>query len=242
MKAVMQQSGSILIVEDDQSVNTLLYSNLMKLGYEVDSVFDGEEGLRLALENDYHIILLDVMIPKLDGFQLLESLRSKKLTPVLMLTAKGGEQDRISGFKTGADDYLSKPFSMVELELRIEAILRRTKMLKPHNQTNIGTLSKVVENANLTISLNRKNGEVLVCNQNVQFTPIEFGLLYALIKEQGEVLSKAHLYQNILLREFSRYDRTLDMHISKIRKKITAAGIEVNTIKTVRGQGYCFEE
>jgi len=239
MEAIREQNGSILIIEDDQSVNTLLYSNLMKLGYEVDSAFDGEEGLHLALDNDYQIILLDVMIPKLDGFQVLEALRLKKSTPVLMLTAKGGEQDRICGFKTGADDYLSKPFSMAELELRIQAILRRTQVTAKTDQQ---TSSNSNEVSSKSIQFNKKDGLVNINNENVIFTPLEFDLLYVLIEDQGEVLSKAQLYQRVLLREFSRYDRTLDMHISKIRKKITAAGMAVNTIKTVRGLGYCFEE
>ncbi len=235
----MEQNGSILIIEDDQSVNTLLYSNLMKLGYEVDSAFDGEEGLHLALDNDYQIILLDVMIPKLDGFQVLEALRLKKSTPVLMLTAKGSEQDRICGFKTGADDYLSKPFSMAELELRIQAILRRTQVIaKTEQDTSFNSNEVSSEN----IRFNKKDGLVNINNKNVVFTPLEFDLLYALVEEQSEVLSKAQLYQRVLLREFSRYDRTLDMHISKIRKKLTSSGMAVNTIKTVHGQGYCFEE
>lgn len=235
-------NDSILIIEDDQSVNDLLYKNLVKLGYVVDTAFDGEDGLHKALEKEYQIILLDVMIPKLDGFQVLERLRIIKQTPVLMLTAKGGEEDRICGFKTGADDYLLKPFSMAELELRIQAILRRTQMLKEiDNLRSTGGVHQV-EQSSLSIQLNKRDGQVVILNQNVPFTPIEFDLLYALVGEHGKVLSKAHLYQNVLLKEFSRYDRTLDMHISKIRKKITAAGIDVNTIKTVRGQGYCFEE
>lgn len=239
MESILKQNGSILIIEDDQSVNTLLYSNLMKLGYEVESSFDGEQGLHLALDNDYQIILLDIMIPKLDGFQVLQALRSKKSTPVLMLTAKGGEQDRICGFKTGADDYLSKPFSMAELELRIQAILRRTQVMA---KTDFQALSNHNEVSSKNIQFNKKDGLVNVKQQNVIFTPLEFDLLYALVEDQGEVLSKAQLYQRVLLREFSRYDRTLDMHISKIRKKITSAGMAVNTIKTVRGLGYCFEE
>lgn len=232
----------ILIIEDDQTVNYLLSKNLVDLGYSVDVAFDGEEGLNLALAKDYQIILLDVMIPKLDGFQVLEALRVEKFTPVLMLTAKGGEQDRICGFKTGADDYLSKPFNMAELELRIQAILRRTQVIaKPEEEGRQGS-SKNTEISSLSIQFNKKDGLVNINKQNIPFTPLEFDLLYTLIEEQGEVLSKAQLYQRVLLREYSRYDRTLDMHISKIRKKITAAGMAVNTIKTVRGQGYCFEE
>lgn len=230
----------ILVIEDDKTVNELLSENLEGLGYEVDVAFDGEEGLNLALLNDYQLILLDVMIPKLDGFQVLKSLRDKKQTPLMFLTAKGGEQDRIVGFKTGADDYLIKPFNMDELELRIQAILRRTEKINGFSEVSTSGV-EVNTVSSKYIRLNKATGDVLIHDKSILFTPIEFDLLYALIQERGEVLSKAYLYQNVLLREFSRYDRTLDMHISKIRKKITTAGIAVNTIKTVRGQGYCFE-
>ena len=230
----------ILVIEDDKTVNELLSENLEGLGYEVDVAFDGEEGLNLALLNDYQLILLDVMIPKLDGFQVLKSLRDKKQTPLMFLTAKGGEQDRIVGFKTGADDYLIKPFNMDELELRIQAILRRTEKINGFSEVSTSGVEVNTVSCKY-IRLNKATGDVLIHDKSILFTPIEFDLLYALIQERGEVLSKAYLYQNVLLREFSRYDRTLDMHISKIRKKITTAGIAVNTIKTVRGQGYCFE-
>jgi len=225
--------NKILVIEDDNTVNELLCQNLVKLGYVVDFALDGEQGLAQALAVDYCLILLDVMMPSLDGFEVLQRLRLQKITPVLMLTAKGGEQDRIVGFKTGADDYLIKPFSMTELELRIQAILRRTQPL-------VATSSHPQKPTSL--QFNKQQGQVLIEKKPIEFTPIEFDLLYALVEERGEIMSKAQLYQNVLLRQFSRYDRTLDMHISKIRKKITTAGLAVNTIKTVRGQGYCFEE
>jgi two-component system response regulator PfeR len=223
--------SKILVIEDDQTVNDLLCENLSRLGYTVSHAYDGERGLNLALDDEYEIILLDVMMPKLDGFDVLQSLRQHKSSPVLMLTAKGAEEDRITGFKTGADDYLTKPFSMTELELRIKAILRRTgQQVKPP-----------ITNTHNSIQFDKQSGQITILQQKIAFTPIEFDLLFSLASEQGDVLSKAYLYQSVLLREFSRYDRTLDMHISKIRKKITLAGMPVNTIKTVRGQGYCFE-
>jgi len=238
----MNSKSKILIIEDDQTVNFLLSENLVNLGYEVEVAHDGEEGLAMALANTYQIILLDVMIPKLDGFQVLEALREQKLTPVLMLTAKGGEEDRICGFKTGADDYLSKPFNMAELELRIQAIIRRTQMIHKLNNQQSNDSKDAIETSDSSIQFNKQDGIVIIQNQDIPFTPLEFNLLYTLVENQGEVLSKPQLYQRVLSREFSRYDRTLDMHISKIRKKITSAGMAVNTIKTVHGQGYCFEE
>lgn len=221
----------ILVIEDDQTVSSLIRQQLEAEGLSADAAFDGREGIRLALQNSYDLILLDVMLPHVDGFAVLNRLREVKQTPVLMLTAKGGEQDRICGFKSGADDYLIKPFSMAELTLRIEAILRRTS----------------ASNKSLTsvecgrISLDPISGEALVNGKETALTPLEFDLLRALMEQTGQVVGKAELYQSVLCREFSRYDRTLDMHISKIRKKISATGMPMNTIRTVRGQGYSFE-
>lgn len=224
-------STNILVVEDDQTLNALICQNLEQEGHNIKYVFDGESGESLAIKENFDLVLLDVMLPKLDGFEVLNRLRQKKQTPVLMLTAKGGEQDRICGFRSGADDYLIKPFNMAELTLRIEAILRRTRgSSKPKTHISCGN-----------ISLDPISGKVEISKESINFTPIEFDLLRALIENPSEVLSKADLYQSVLCREFSRYDRTLDMHISKIRKKITSAGMPVNTIRTVRGQGYSFE-
>lgn len=225
------KNAEVLVIEDDQTVNALICQNLEAEGFRVERAYDGRDGIDLALRDHFDLILLDVMMPKLDGFEVLSRLRQRKQTPVLMLTAKGGEQDRICGFQSGADDYLIKPFNMAELTLRIEAILRRTRVVsKP-------TVSLVCG----SMSLNPISGRVEVNGEVVVFTPLEFDLLRALMEREGEVMSKPELYQSVLCREFSRYDRTLDMHISKIRKKLSAAGMPVNTIRTVRGQGYSFE-
>lgn len=224
-------NAKILVIEDDQTVNGLICQNLEAEGYKVSCAFDGEKGVNQAVQENYDLILLDVMMPKLDGFEVLNRLRQHKQTPVLMLTAKGGEQDRICGFRSGADDYLIKPFNMAELTLRIEAILRRTRAV---SQASID----IVRGA---MALDPLCGEVTIHSKPVAFTPLEFDLLRNLMEQAGAVVSKADLYQSVLCREFSRYDRTLDMHISKIRKKITGAGMPINTIRTVRGQGYSFE-
>ncbi|QIZ83243.1 response regulator transcription factor [Bermanella marisrubri] len=236
----MEEKKRILIIEDDRSVNDLLCGNLSKKGYQIEAAFDGDRGLKKAIKEDFDIILLDVMLPKIDGLKLLTLLRSEKQTPVLMLTAKGGEEDRIYGFKSGADDYLIKPFSMTELDLRIKAILRRTQIQREFSSKE-ESKNFELKSIDKKIYFNKKKGVVHINNKEIAFTPIEFELFYALEKEKDEVVSKAFLYQTVLLREFSRYDRTLDMHISKIRKKLTAAGMSKNTIKTIRGQGYYFE-
>jgi two-component system response regulator PfeR len=228
----------ILIIEDDLTVNQILCEKLQHSGYQVDSAHDGELGLTMARRQDYHLILLDIMMPKKDGLTVLAGLRLRKQTPVLILTARGGEEDRIQGFKSGADDYLIKPFNMTELHLRVEAILRRS---------NPELFSPVAgRQPQHLFEFNSQRASVRILSetatsQTLGVTLMEYDLLKALADQTGEVLTKAYLYQNVLLREFSRYDRTLDMHISKIRKKLNAAGLGVNLIKTVRGQGYCLD-
>lgn len=224
-------NAQILVIEDDQTVNALICQNLEAEGYKVTCAFDGASGIHLAMQDNFDLILLDVMMPKLDGFEVLSQLRQSKQTPVLMLTAKGGELDRICGFQSGADDYLIKPFNMAELTLRIDAILRRTNSAAQ-------PLAHITQGA---VVLDPLSGAVNIHSTPIAFTPLEFDLLRALMEQMGQVISKAELYQSVLCREFSRYDRTLDMHISKIRKKMSGAGMPINTIRTVRGQGYSFE-
>lgn len=223
--------ANILVIEDDHTVNALICQNLEAEEYKVVCAFNGVMGIHLALQGDFDLILLDIMMPELDGFEVLSRLREVKQTPVLMLTAKGGEQDRICGFRSGADDYLMKPFSMDELILRIDAILRRTRV-------SAQPLAYLVRGA---ITLDPYSGEVKIHSKPVAFTRLELDLLRTLMERAGQVLSKAELYQSALCREFSRYDRTLDMHISKIRKKLSNAGMPINTIRTVRGKGYSIE-
>lgn len=223
-------TANLLIIEDDQAVNQLISQNLKADGYDVTSIFDGAKGIELALAQPFDLILLDLMIPSVDGLAVLSKIREYKQTPVLILSARGGEQDRIVGFRSGADDYLVKPFSIPELSLRIEAILRRTQQPRAE-----------VPASNPHIRLNHSNGNVSIKGHKIPFTPLEFNLLDVLMQGAGSVLTKAYLYQAVLCREYSRYDRTLDMHISKIRKKLSAAGLAINTIKTVRGQGYMLE-
>lgn len=225
-------TANLLIIEDDPTVNELVSQNLRGYGYSVDTNFDGQNGIQSALTKDYDLILLDLMIPHIDGLQLLQQLRHNKQTPVLILSAKGGEEDRIFGFKTGADDYLTKPFSMEELRLRVEAILRRAKPTTP-NSPRLLTAGE--------ISLDVVKGAATASHTDLTLTPLEFDILKAFVVGAGTVLSKPFFYQSVLCREYSRYDRTLDMHVSKIRKKLSHAGLSANAIKTVRGHGYLLD-
>jgi len=221
----------ILVIEDDKILNQQLTELLISKGYKVEQCFDGESGLVRASSQQHHLILLDVMLPKRDGFSLLNVLRKSCQTPVIIVTAKGAEQEKIQGFSQGADDYVAKPFSSAELLLRIEAILRRS-----HNQ--------VVEKPSQEMSvdglnINIKTQQVSVSQKVLEFTPIQFKLLWELLLHRGEVLSKAYLYQKVLNKNIGAYDRSLDMHLSRVRKKLNEGNWQGDRLQTSHGKGYC---
>jgi two-component system response regulator PfeR len=223
----------ILIIEDDPSLNTQISEILHQKGFSVTQCFDGELGLELALTSKFDLILLDVLLPRLDGFSILKRLRNNRSTPVMMITACGAEEERIKGFSKGADDYLPKPFNIVELMLRIDALLRRT-MQHQHG---------IIKSSQLTIEpfvLDRKRLSVTYADKALALTAIEFTLLWTFLENQGEVLTKPYLYQTVLEREFSPYDRSLDMHVSRVRRKLIESGMFADRLKTVHGKGYCF--
>lgn len=222
----------ILIIEDDRELNHQLSELLEQNGYAVARSYDGETGLVMASSERYQLILLDIMLPQRDGLTLLKMLRKTCQTPVIMVTAKGAEQERIEGFSQGADDYVAKPFNTTELILRIEALLRRSvpnSSIERIKELNID---------NLTLDMSSKN--VSVAEQVLDFTPIEFKLLWELFLHRGQVLSKAYLYQRVLNRSLGEYDRSLDMHLSRVRKKLNAADGPGSRLKTSHGKGYSF--
>lgn len=226
-------SARILIIEDDNILNQQVAELLREKGHNTDQYFDGDNGLIAAVSQPFDLILLDVLLPGIDGFSLLNTLRKTHQTPVMMLTACGAEEERITGYSKGADDYLSKPFNTTELLLRIDALLRRT--MKSKDSSTI--------RRELTIDslrLNRQHLSVSVKELPVTMTPIQFKLLWMLATHQNEVLSKPYLYQLVLEREFSPYDRSLDMHLSRVRRKLTQAGIAADRLQTVHGKGYSF--
>lgn len=226
----MPKIANVLIIEDDLFLNNQVCEILTNNGFEVKQCFDGEVGLTKAISEQFDLVLLDVLLPKLDGFSVLKQLRTYQDTPVIMITACGAEEERIKGFSRGADDYLPKPFNIEELMLRINALLRRT--MKNNNDFNTTQL-----NIDL-FYLNKHQLQVTYNNQPLVFTNIEFNLLWVLLENRNEVLSKPYLYQTVLEREFSTYDRSLDMHISRIRRKLTGIGMLPERLKTVHGKGY----
>ena len=223
----------VLLIEDDTTLNNYLTDLLTKSGYIVEQCFDGISGLKLAQTHQHQLILLDKMLPKLDGVSLLKSLRETSQQPVIMISAKGAEEERILGLTHGADDYVAKPFNSQELLLRIKGLLRRSQ---PQTQAK-----RQVEIAIDGLTLNAAKQQILVNNKEVEFTTIQFKLLWELISQQNKIISKADLYQIVLNKKLGAYDRSLDMHLSRVRRKLNEANWLGERLQTVHGKGYCFK-
>lgn len=221
----------ILLIDDDLGLAELLGQLLELEGFELTLAHDGQSGLELAIANDYDLILLDVMLPKLNGFEVLRELRGKKQTPVLMLTARGDEIDRVVGLEIGADDYLPKPFNDRELVARIRAIIRRAN-IPPQDipQSGIQTIGD--------LSLDSARQEAYCNEQLLLLTGTEFSLLYTLANQAGELISKDELSETVLGKKLMPFDRSLDMHLSNLRKKLPERSDGRPRVKTIRGKGY----
>ena len=223
----------LLMIDDDTGLCELLCEYLTAQGFQIECVHDGEQGLKQALEQEYALILLDVMLPKLDGFEVLKQLRQKKLTPVIMLTAKGEDFDRIFGLELGADDYIPKPFNHRELLARVKAITRRIE----HITSLANTSSNKLTVNNIVINLAAR--EAYVDEHPLSLTGTEYEVLALLVKHAGEVVSKEQISEEVLGRRLASFDRSIDMHVSNIRKKIAEFN-NAERIKTMRGTGYVF--
>lgn len=220
----------LLLVEDDLEISELLCSLLQKEGFDIHPVFDGNTAEKTALKDDFDLIILDIMLPGKDGLDVLRSIRSKKATPIIMLTAKGDDLDRIIGFEMGADDYLPKPFNPRELIARIKALLRRVEL---DTQLQVEQ-PETIEHDDLKVNI--KSREVFLAGKFIELTATEFNVLVSLLLHPNEVISKNTLTQQALGRKLSLYDRAIDMHVSNLRKKIIDTAI-----KTIRGQGYMYQ-
>ena len=212
----------ILIIEDEIDLAKSLARGLKDEGYAVDTANDGEEGLFSALSNDYDAVVLDIMLPKIDGWKILEKLRSKKKTPVLMLTARDQTADRVRGLDSGADDYLIKPFDLEEVLARIRAIIRRSANLT----SNSITVGDVI--------LNLASKTVTLKNKAIDLTAREYSLVEFLALHKGEVITRTQLYEHLFDENESSLSNLLDVHVSKIRKKLGP-----DFVVTRRGHGYC---
>jgi two-component system, OmpR family, response regulator CpxR len=218
----------ILLIDDDVELCGLLVEFLKREGFALECEHDGKRGLERALKGGYDLVLLDVMLPSLDGFEILRMLRKESRVPVLMLTARGEDVDRIIGLELGADDYLPKPFNPRELAARIRAILRRLEA-RPASGERIEVNG---------VALDPGTREVFADGKRVEVTTFEFDILDMLLRSAGRVLSRDALMENLYNRKATPFDRSIDMHISHLRKKLETGGRTL--IKTVRGVGYQF--
>ena len=228
----MKSVDRVLVVDDDTELCSLVAEYLKPEGFQVEAVHDGKAGLARALNGDYLLVVLDVMLPGLNGFDVLRKIRDSSRMPVLLLTARGEDVDRIVGLEIGADDYLPKPFNPRELVARIRAILRRTNVKE--GDTPVPDVIKVGD-----VELDPATRSVLHNGKPVDLTSVEFGLLQVLLREAGRVVTREALVDEVLGRKFSPFDRSIDMHVSKVRKKLGDSDSE-DHIKTVRGAGYIF--
>ncbi|MEX2161521.1 MAG: response regulator transcription factor [Anaerolineales bacterium] len=229
----------ILVVEDDAAIREALTYNLGREGYEVTAVGDGLEALKAARASAPHLIILDLMLPELDGFDVTRSLRKDSNVPILMLTARDDEIDRVLGLELGADDYLTKPFSMRELLARVKAMLRRVRIGKEEAEPSKKQGEKRLTSGNLQIDLNRH--EALLDGAVVEFKPKEFELLLFFVQNPGQVFSRDQLLERVWGWEFSGGSRTVDVHVRWLRSKIEKEPEQPVRIITVRGVGYRFE-
>jgi two-component system response regulator CpxR len=219
---------NILLIDDDAELASLLSEFLLREGFTVEAEHEGNRGLERALQPGVDLVVLDVMLPGIDGFEILKRLRQKSKVPVLMLTARGEDVDRIVGLDLGADDYLAKPFNPRELVARIRAIRRRYEAHLPASGNRIESNG---------IVLDPGTREVTAVGKRVELTTFEFDILEMLMRSAGRVLSRDALMENFYNRKATPFDRSIDMHISHLRKKLVNGD---DLIKTIRGVGYQF--
>jgi len=219
----------VLVIDDDRKLCRLIKTYLEPLGYEVSTVHTGPDGVEQATAQPWHAVILDVMLPGLDGFEVLKQIRQKSDVPVLMLTARGDEADRIVGLEIGADDYLPKTFSTRELLARLRAVTRRAA------RTPTSTPTELVVGA---LRVNPEAHTAVLGDQPLDLTPVEFDLLVSLARACGRVKTREALLEEIRGRDYEVFDRSIDVHICALRKKLGDDPKEPRFIKTIRATGY----
>ena len=225
----------ILIIEDDKSVQQLIRMYFVNDGFEVIFSMDGKEGLDKALNDNPDLILLDLNLPKIDGIEICKKVRINSDVPIIMVTAKIEELDRLDGLENGADDYITKPFSPRELVARVKAVLRRVNT-SGNKQVQI---SENIQSGD--IYLDTASRRVRIKENNVTVTPTEYRLLNFFIESSGRVVSRDQIIESVFGYDFSGYDRTVDTHISNLRKKLENSGLRKGVFSTVYGMGYRFD-
>lgn len=228
-------STKILVVEDDRNLLDTIKYNLSKEGYEVVAASDGAEALDVARREKPDLIILDLMLPKISGFDVCRILRKEMIVPILILTAKAEETDKIVGLEIGADDYMTKPFSLRELLARVRAMLRRTKMVETQSESEQALIK--VEDIEIDIARHQASKEA----RTLELTPKEFDLLAFLARNKGMVFNRDQLLQKVWGYDFAGNTRTVDVHIRWLREKIEDNSNEPKLLITVRGVGYKLE-
>lgn len=221
----------LLIVDDDRDLTAMLVEYLEPEGFVVEVAHGGEDGLASALTGDYALIVLDVMLPQASGFEVLRRLRAASTCPVIMLTARGQDVDRIVGLEIGADDYLAKPFNARELLARMHAVLRRSRAASPPDDRVLAVGDVVMDTRARTV---RRGADL------IELTSLEFDILRSLLASSGDVVSRETLFASALQREYSPFDRSVDNHISSLRKKLGSHVDDVERIRSVRNAGYVY--
>jgi DNA-binding response OmpR family regulator len=232
--SVANGTARILLVDDEQSIQTLLSYPLRKDGYHVTSALDGGEALQRFEEGRFDLVILDLMLPRIDGVEVCRQLRAHSQVPIIMLTAKGSETDKVAGLEVGADDYITKPFSMREFRSRVKAALRRSRMGGDSQE------EEAIETGELTIDFGRRM--VTLRGEEIRVTYVEFEILGALARSPGRVLTRETLLEHVWGDSEYRDPRTVDVHIRHLREKLEIDPKQPEFLFTVRGVGYRFRE
>lgn len=225
----------ILVIDDDTELCDLLTDYLQGESFVISTVHNGAAGAEVAITEQHDLVVLDVMLPGMNGFDVLRKIREQSRIPVIMLTARGDDIDRIVGLELGADDYLPKPFNPRELVARIRAIQRRLDVVG-----NTAAEKKALDITVGDVTLCSSNRTVTRSGELVELTSVEFGLLENLLTQAGEVISREALVQQVLGRQLSAYDRSIDVHVSALRKKLGHYDGHIERIRTIRGVGYLY--
>ena len=221
----------VLVVDDERTIVKGIKYSLEQDGMKVDSAFDGEEALELARNNTYDMVLLDVMLPKMDGFEVCQQIREFSSVPIVMITAKGDDMDKILGLEYGADDYITKPFNILEVKARIKAIMRRTT--KADTQASVLTFGELV--------INEEYRRVYVGDKEINLTSREFDVLEFLVSTPGKVYNRSELLHAIWGEDFPGDERTVDVHVRRLREKLEKSPSEPRYVRTKWGSGYYFQ-
>lgn len=224
----------VLVVDDEKLIVKGIRFSLEQDGMEVDCAYDGEEAFEMAKANDYDMILLDIMLPKMDGFEVCQQIREFSNVPIVMLTAKGDDMDKILGLEYGADDYITKPFNILEVKARIKAIMRRTGNTKPKEES-----SKMVESGDLRLDCESRR--LFILGKEVNVTAKEFDLLELLVTNPNKVYSRENLLNLVWGYEYPGDVRTVDVHVRRLREKIEANPSEPKYVHTKWGVGYYYQ-